>query len=173
MELEELNERLRNDPSTINSLKGYEIICEAMVYKILDVFGKNSLLSMLYQTGAGPGEIIANRIKLNYNKEHFEIFESLEILISELKQFYSIQIQNIQETPEFVKITIENHCFLRKSIKSRGRLQFGKAFCRVNKGYFETAFKKLSGTKFKKIDIRFLYNDPVKDVCLEELTFYL
>ncbi|NHJ25012.1 MAG: hypothetical protein EAX89_10575 [Candidatus Lokiarchaeota archaeon] len=173
MELEKINERLKNEPSNINPLKGYEIICEAMVYKILDIFGKNSLLSMLYQTGAGPGEVIANRIKLNYGKDQFEIIEALEILISELKEFYSIQIQTIEENPEFIRVVLQNHCFLRESIKRRGKLQFGKAFCRVNKGYFETALKKLIGNKMKRIDIRFLRNVPEKDVCLEELIFYL
>ncbi len=173
MELEKINERLKNESSNINPLKGYEIICEAMVYKILDIFGKNSLLSMLYQTGAGPGEVIANRIKLNYGKDQFEIIEALEILISELKEFYSIQIQTIEENPEFIRVVLQNHCFLRESIKRRGKLQFGKAFCRVNKGYFETALKKLIGNKMKRIDIRFLRNEPEKDVCLEELIFYL
>ena len=173
MELDQINEKLKNEHSNINSLKGYEIICEAMVYKILDIFGKNSLLSMLYQTGTGPGEVIANRIKLNYGKDEFNILEALVILIHELKEYYSIQIKTIEESPEFIRIVLENHCFLRESIKRRGKLQFGKAFCRVNKGYFETALKKLIGTKVKKIDIRFLQNVPEKDLCLEELTFYL
>ena len=88
--MEIINQKLQNDPSNIKPIKGYEIICEAMVYKILDIFGKNSLLSMLYQTGAGPGETIAERIKQVYNKEDFGILEALQILFAELKNFYSI-----------------------------------------------------------------------------------
>lgn len=171
--MEIINQKLQNDPANIKPLKGYEIICEAMVYKILDIFGKNSLLSMLYQTGAGPGEAIAERIKKIYNKEEFGIMEAVQILLSELKNFYSIQIKEIKKTDDTISIVIENHCFLRSSIENREKLQFGKAFCRVNKGYFEVAFKKLLGSKVKKIDISFLYNDPEKQVCVEEMKFFL
>lgn len=171
--LDDLNKRIKNNAPNINSLKGFEIICEAMVYKILDIFGKNALLSMLFQIGAGPGTQISERLKIFYGKENFEILEALEILISELKEFYAIQIKNIQHTSDSVKIIIENRCFLRESIKKRTKLQYGKAFCRINKGYFETAFKKLLGNKIKKIEINFLYNDEEKDVCVEELNFYL
>jgi hypothetical protein len=171
--MEIINQKLRNDPSNIKPLDGYAIICEAMVYKILDIFGKNSLLSMLYQTGAGPGEAIANRLKKLYNKEEFGIFEAIQVLFSELKNYYSIQIKEIKQAEKMIIIIIENHCFLRSSIETREKLQFGKAFCRVNKGYFEIAFKKLLGNKVKKIDISFLHNDPEKNVCVEEMKFYL
>lgn len=171
--MEIINQRLKNDPSNIKPLQGFAIICEAMVYKILDIFGKNSLLSMLYQTGAGPGETIAERMKAIYNKEEFGILEAIQILFSELKDYYSIQIKDIKQNDELITIIIENHCFLRTSIESRENLQFGKAFCRVNKGYFEIAFKKLLGDKIKKIDIRFLNNNPEKNVCVEEMNFYL
>ena len=60
--LNDLNRKIQNDISNINSLKGFEVISESIVYKILDIFGRNSLLSMLYQTGAGPGEKIAKII---------------------------------------------------------------------------------------------------------------
>ena len=88
--LNDINKNIQNDNSNIKSLKGFEIICESMVYKILDMFGKNSLLSMLYQTGSGPGEVIAKSIKETHNKEEFGIFEALEILMTELKDFYSM-----------------------------------------------------------------------------------
>ncbi len=52
------------------------------------------------------------------------------------------------------------------------KLQPGKAFCRVNKGYFETAFRKLLGNKVKKIEINFLKDEPEKNMCVEELIFY-
>ena len=173
MDIEQLNQILENNSENINSLKGFEIICESMVYKILDIFGKNSLLSMLYQIGAGPGEAISNRIKMVYGKNEFEVIEAVAILLNELKEFYNIKIREIEQDPEKVRILIENYCFLRESIKHREKLEFGKAFCRVNKGYFETALKKLLADKVKKIDIRFLHNDPHNDVCVEELNFYL
>ena len=143
-----------------------------MVYKILDVFGRNSLLSILYQIGSGPGEVIANRIKLRYNKEEFGILELIEILMNELKEFYSLRIREIQKSTEKIRIIIENYCFLREPIKNREKLKFGKAFCRINKGYFETAFKILLGNKIKKIEINFLENDEERDFCIEELNFY-
>jgi len=172
VDIEELNLRLQNDSSKIDSLKGFEIICESLVYKVLDLFGKNALLSILFQIGAGPGTQISQRIKNLFGKDEFEIFEALEILFSELKDYYAIQIKDIMEDHEKIKIVIENHCFLRTPIKNRERLQFGKAFCRVNKGYFETALKKLLGNKIRRIEIKFLYNDEEKDVCVEELNFY-
>jgi len=169
---EEFNERIRNNSNHLNSLGGFEILCESLVYKIYDLYGRNMLLSMLYQIGAGPGEVIANRIKTKYNKDQFEIFEAMEILLKELKDFYAIQVRKIEEHDNMLRMIIENRCFLRESIKTRTKLGFGKAFCRVNKGYFEKAFKLLVGNKLKKIEINFLENDPLEDVCIEELIFY-
>jgi len=170
--IEEINEMIKNDPSQINSLKGFEIICESMVYKVLDLFGKNALLSMLFQIGAGPGDMIAKRIKEDYQKEDFEILEAMVVLIRELKEYYSLKIRSAEEDDEKVVLVVENRCFLREPIKHRSKLEYGKAFCRVNKGYFETALKKLIGDKISKIEIKFLYNDEEKDVCVEELIFY-
>ncbi len=169
---EELNKRIHNPIENINSVKGLEIISESLVYKVYDVFGRNSLLSILYQTGVFPGTIIANRIKKEYNKEEFEIIEALVILMDELKEFYSIQVRDIEQYDDRYRIIIENHCFLREPISHREKLKYGKAFCRTNKGYFETAFQKLLGNKIKKIEINFLENDAEKDVCVEELNFY-
>ena len=170
--MDELNKRLKNPVDSINGLKGYEIISESIVYKVYDIFGRNSPLSMLYQVGAGPGEAIANRLKEKYEKEEFELLEALELLLTELKEFYSIQIRTIEEDDEKVRLVIENHCFLRDSIKRRPKLDFGKAFCRVNKGYFETALRKMLGSEISKIDINYLENDGEKDACIEELVFY-
>ena len=169
----ELNKRIHNPVDNINSVKGFEIITESLVYQVYDVFGRNSLLSILYQTGVHPGTIIAERIKREYQKEEFEIMEALVILMDELKEFYSIQVREIEQYDDRYRIIIENHCFLREPIKHREKLDFGKAFCRINKGYFETAFQKLLGNKIKKIEINFLENDPEKDVCVEELNFYI
>jgi hypothetical protein len=169
----ELNERICNPIENINSVKGFEIITESLVYKVYDVFGRNSLLSILYQIGVFPGTIIAERIKKEYQKEEFEIMEALVILMDELKEFYSIQVRDIEQYEDRYRIIIENHCFLREPIKHREKLEFGKAFCRTNKGYFETAFQLLIGDKIKKIEINYLENDSEKDVCVEELNFYI
>ncbi|UCC19338.1 MAG: hypothetical protein JSV62_14735 [Promethearchaeota archaeon] len=171
--LKEINERIYNPSDNINSVKGFEIISESLVYKVFDVFGRNSLLSILYQTGVHPGTIIAERIKREYGKEDFEIMEALVILMDELKEFYSIQLRDIEQYEDRYRIIIENHCFLRNPISNREKLDFGKAFCRINKGYFETAFKKLLGEKIKKIEINYLENDSDKDVCVEEINFYI
>ncbi len=170
--LNDLNRSVQNDISNINSLKGFEIISESLVYEILDIFGRNSLLSMLYQTGSGPGEVIAEKIKRKYEKNDFAIFEALKILMTELKEFYSMQIREVQENPDCFKVIIENHCFLREPYKHREKLKPGKAFCRINKGYFETAFRKLLGDKLKKVEINFLHDDLENDVCVEEIIFY-
>ena len=170
--LNDLNKSIQNNISNVNPLKGFEIISESIVYKILDLFGKNTLLSMLYQTGSGPGEKIAEIIKHKYNKDDFTIFEALKILMIELKEFYSMQIREVQEYPDHFKVIIENYCFLRAPYSHREKLKPGKAFCRINKGYFETAFRKLLGDKLKKVEINFLYDDLEKDMCIEEVIFY-
>ncbi|MFX1573609.1 MAG: hypothetical protein ACFFB0_12735 [Promethearchaeota archaeon] len=168
-----LNERIHNPIENINSVKGFEIITESLVYKVYDVFGRNSLLSILYQIGVFPGTIIAERIKKEYNKEEFEMMEAIVILMDELKEYYSVQIRDIEQYADRYRIIIENHCFLRQSIKNRERLDYGKTFCRVNKGYFETVFQKLLGNKIKKVEVNFLENDVEKDVCIEELNFFI
>jgi len=169
----ELNKRINNPSDNLKSLEGFEIICESLVYKIYDIYGRNTLLSMLYQIGKGPGEIIATRIKKKYQKDHFEILEAIEVLLNELKDYYSVQIRDIEEHDDKVRVIIENRCFLRETIKHREKLKFGKAFCRINKGYFEEAFQILVGNGIKNIEINFLENDQEKDVCIEELIFYL
>lgn len=171
--LNDLNMSIQNDVSNVNSLKGFEIISESIVYEILDLFGKNTLLSMLYRTGTGPGIKIAEIIKKKYNKDDFTIFEALKILMTELKDFYSLQIREVQEYQDHLKVIIENYCFLRAPYSHREKLKPGKAFCRINKGYFETAFIKLLGDKLKKVEINFLHDDLENDVCIEEINFYL
>lgn len=173
MDKTELNKRINNPSDNLKSLEGFEIICESLVYKIYDIYGRNTLLSMLYQIGKGPGEIIANRIKKKYQKDHFEILEAIEVLLNELKDYYSVQIRDIEEHDDKVRVIIENRCFLRETIKHREKLKFGKAFCRINKGYFEEAFQILVGNGIKNIEINFLENDEVNDCCVEEVNFYI
>ncbi|MFX1596518.1 MAG: hypothetical protein ACFFBK_10705, partial [Promethearchaeota archaeon] len=123
--IKEINKRIENPVENINSIKGFEIISESLVYKVFDVFGRNSLLSILYQTGVFPGTIIAERIKREYGQEEFEIMEALVILMDELKEFYSIKIRNIEQYEDKIRIVIENHCFLRKPISHREKLKYG------------------------------------------------
>jgi len=172
LNLDELNEAIQNPVSNLKPLNGLEIIAEAFVYKTYDLLGRNGLLSMLYRVGAGPGEIIAERIKEKYQKQEFDIIEALKILTSELKHYYSIQYRTFEEDDEKIRFTSENHCFLRETIKRREKLKPGKAFCRINKGYFEVALKSLIGDKIKRIEINFLENDEENDVCIEEMCFY-
>ncbi|MEJ2252024.1 MAG: hypothetical protein P8Y97_20485 [Candidatus Lokiarchaeota archaeon] len=113
------------------------------------------------------------RIKEKYQREEFEIFEAIKLLMKELSNYYSVQIREVERDDNKVRITIENHCFLRKPIKHRKNLDFGKSFCRINKGYFETAFRYLLRNKIRNVVINYLGNDEFKDVCIEELIFYL
>ena len=171
IDIDDLNKKIKNLNNDFKSLKGFAIIAENLVFKIYDIFGRNALLSMLYQIGKGTGEIISKRIKEKYGKEEFEIEEAFQILLDELKDYYSVQIRDIEMSKDKIRIIIENRCFLREPIKDRERLEYGKAFCRINKGYFEGAFTDL--TKIKKVDINFIESDEQKDVCVEELIFYL
>ncbi len=171
-EIEKINEKIRNNGVKLNVLRGYEIITESLIFKMDDIFGRNALLSILYQVGTVPGMTIAKRLKEKYNKEVFGILESLELLLGELKEFYSVQIRKGEEDDENIRIIIFNKCYLRDSYRHRKRLKPGKAFCRVNKGYFEKAFKELLGETIKSVEINFLDDNVEKDVCEEEIIFY-
>jgi len=172
-ETERINSAILNEPSELKPVQGFEVIAESLVYKIYDLFGRNTLLSMLYQVGSGPGEIVAEKIKKDNSREEFKISEALILLLKELKDSYCIQVRSIERTDEKIKLLIENHCFIREAIKHRAKLKPGKAFCRIPKGYFETAFKSLIGSKIKNVDINFLEDDTENDYCIEELVFYL
>ena len=172
MNIDDLNRKIENSDAKINSMKGFEIIAEAMVEKIYSIFGRNMLLTMLYEVGAGPGEKIAARLKQKHGKEQFEIDEALSIILNELKEFYSVKVREIIQEENKIRMIIENRCFLRKPFKNREKLKPGKAFCRINKGYFEKALSSLIGNKIKKVDISFIEDDSEKDVCVEELAFF-
>jgi len=171
-QIKEINDRIKNPIENLNSEKGFEVLTESLVHKVYDIFGRNVLLSILYQIGSFPGEVIAERIKREYGKEEFEIIEAVVILMDELKEHYSVQIRDIQQFEDRYRLIIENCCFLREPIKHREKLKFGKALCRINKAYFEVGFQNLLGDKIKKIEINFLHNDEVNDVCVEEINFY-
>ncbi len=171
-EIEKINEKIRNNGKELNTLRGYEIITESLIFKMYDVFGRNALLSILYQVGTVPGGIIAKRLKEKYNKEEFGIFESVELLLGELKEFYSVQIKDVEEDEEKIRFILENRCFLRNSYKHRKKLKPGKAFCRVNKGYFEKALKEMLGETIKSVEINFIDDNVEKDVCEEEIIFF-
>ena len=171
IDIDDLNKKIENPIDNLSSLKGFEIIAENLIYGIYDIFGRNTLLSMLYQIGKRPAEFITNRIKEKYRKDVFKIEEAVPFLLEELKEYYSVKIKSVENLGEKVRILIENHCFLRSSFKNRKKLSYGSAFCRINKGYFEVAFQEL--TNIKKVDINFLENDDKNDVCIEELIFYL
>lgn len=172
MNLEEYNVMFQNDSSNVKPMKGFEIICGSMVNQVRDLFGRNALLSILFQIGAGPGDDIAKKIKKSYKREDFSVLEAVAILLNDLRDYYSISVKKIEEDDDKIRLLIENHCFLRKPIKHRKDMKFGSAICRVNKGYFESAFKSLLGNKIKKTEIKFLFNDEVKNACIEEINFY-
>ncbi len=156
----------------IDSLKAFEIISEALVYKIINIFGKNSLLTILYQVGAGPAEAISDRLKEKYIGQKFKILDSLVLLVRELSGFYSIKIREIKEEDKIIRIIIENHCFLRQPINNRPKLEHGKTLCRINKGYFEIGLKNLLEDQVSRIELNFVEDDKDNDVCIEEIVFY-
>ncbi|MHA1150517.1 MAG: hypothetical protein ACTSR8_20045 [Promethearchaeota archaeon] len=173
MNKEEINEKILNTSTKLDTVAGFGNIAESLVDHIYELFGRNTLLNILYQCGVGSAERISKRLKTKYQQEKFTIDEAIKILFNELRDYYSIQIRDIEQNGNKIRFVIENRCFLRDSIKTREKLKFGKAFCRINKGYFETAFKNMLGDTLEKIDISYLHNDDEKDVCVEELVFYL
>ena len=170
LDIDELNEKIKNPTENLNSLKGFGIISESLVHIIYDLFGRNMLMNTLFQTGARAGEMVAIRLKRQHGKKLFKIEEAVPLLLESLKDFYSIKIQKIETTNNKIRIIIENYCFLRDPFRNKKHLRYGSAICRINKGYFEKAFQEL--TNIKNVDINFLENDEEKDVCIEELIFY-
>ncbi|MHA1341653.1 MAG: hypothetical protein ACTSRZ_17120 [Promethearchaeota archaeon] len=177
--IEKLNKAISNPIDTFKTLQGYEIILEALVYKIYDLFGRNALLSMTYQIGAGPGEVIADRLLKEKNVDKIEDpFEAFALLLNENRDYYNVYVLNVSEEltevygKKYKKLTffIRNKCFFRESLKKRSRLKIGGPLCRINKAYFEVAFKKLTGLKN---EISFVQNDEDNDVCLETVAFFI
>ncbi|MHA1819363.1 MAG: hypothetical protein ACTSU2_14070 [Promethearchaeota archaeon] len=174
--IEKINKEIENPRTEFDTLEGYEVVLEALIYKIYDLFGRNALLSMTYQIGAGPGEEIAKRILKERGVDKIlDPFDAMEILLNENKRFYSVQVRDVKVEPykdEYYKIYIEisNRCFYRESLKKRPRLRIGGPLCRINKGYYEVAFKKLTGLKN---EINFIRNDEENNQCIESVTFYI
>lgn len=172
----ELNQEIDNPNACLNTLEGFEIIIESFIDKIYDLFGRNALLSMTYQIGSVPGNVIAKRIlEKRNNKKIEDPFEAMKVLLNENREFYSVKVNDIKvedfdNTTKKLIFEIENRCFFRESLKKREKLKIGGPLCRVNKAYYEVAFKKLTGYK---CEIEFTRNDPDKDVCLEKVIFYL
>jgi hypothetical protein len=172
----ELNEKIKNPREVFEAKKGYEMVLEALIYNIYSVFGKNALLSTTYQIGAGPGQEIAQKIldekSVSKIKDPLDAFEAL---LNENREFYSVEILDIKQEPHDEKynklvLTIHDRCFYREVCHQRKRLRVGGPLCRINKAYFETALKKLTGFK---VEIAFIKDIPEKDMCLESITFFL
>ncbi len=172
MSKDELNLKIENPFSNINSLKGFEIVIENFVESISKLFGKNALLTISYQIGRNTGNILSERLKKKYGKNQFGVLEALEVLMKELNLFFSVQVKEMEHGDGYLKLIVENHCFLREPIKHRPKLKFGHTICRLNKGYFETAFKELLGDRLKSVEISYLDNDSTKNVCIEQLMFH-
>ena len=173
---EEINKEIKNPRDAFEALAGFEVVLESFVYKIYDLFGRNALLSMTYQIGSGPGSAIANRILKEKGIDKMEDpLEALKILLNENRTLYSVQIksmklESIDDQLDNLVITINNRCFYRESLKKRPRLKIGGPLCRINKAYYETAFKVLTGLK---CEIDFIKNDEEKDFCIETITFMI
>ena len=177
--IEKMNKDIQNPNACFETLTGYEVVLESLVYKIYDVFGRNALLSMMYQIGSGPGQEVAEDILKHRNNQKFtDPFEAVTTLLNRQRKFYEVIVKDIKEEPaEFngkkftkITITINNRCFFRESLKKRKRLKIGGPLCRINKAYYETALKLLTGLK---CEISFIQNDEKIGMCLETVSFWI
>ncbi|MHA1727146.1 MAG: hypothetical protein ACTSWY_00250 [Promethearchaeota archaeon] len=172
----ELNDAIYNPKKTLDSLTGFEIVMESMVYEIYDLFGRNALLSMLYTIGTGTGIELADEILKERNgKKIDDPLEAMKILLNKSRDYYRVKIQEIKLEPHNEKfdklyIIIQNKCFFRDSLKKKEKLKIGGPLCRINKAHFETAAKKLTGLR---TEIDFLKDDKANDLCIETLTVYV
>ncbi len=174
MDIATLNAFLQNTNATVDSIRGIEVVLDAFVKKVIELFGRNALLSAGYQIGAAPGQKIAQRILAARGNAPFtEPLEALMALFAETKTFYNVQVVQADNLPQnggALIVTIKNHCFLRDVIKHRPGLEMGGPLCRINKGYLETALKLLMGGK--KVELMRTGDDAATDMCIETLRFF-
>lgn len=174
--IEEINKEIFNPKEKFDTLKGFENVLENMVYQVYDIFGRNALLSMLYTIGKGPGDELAEEILKEQGKSIInDPYEAFTLILKKTEDYYSVKVKDIKienHNQEFDKIviTIQNRCFYRESIQKSERIKIGKALCRINKGFFESACKKLTGFK---CDIDFIENDKEHDACIESLVLQI
>lgn len=172
----ELNEKINNPRDVFEAKKGYEMVLEALIYNIYSVFGKNALLSTTYQIGAGPGQEAAQKILSTKGATKIEDpLIAFELLLNENREFFSMNVLDIKQENHDEKynkltLTINDRCFYREVCHKRPRLRVGGPLCRINKAYFETALKKLTGFK---VDISFIKDVPEKEMCLETISFFI
>ncbi len=170
MDKDTLNAQLQNSNANVDSIRGIEVVLEAFVKKVIELFGKNALLSAGYQIGASPGQKIAQRIlAARENVKFTDPVEAIAALFTETKRYFNVEVVNVQSGGE-VFVTIKNHCFLRDVIKHRPGLEMGGPLCRINKGYLETALKFLLGGK--KVELTRIGDDATFDMCQETLRFF-
>lgn len=174
MDIVTLNSSLQNTNTSVDSIRGIEVVLEAFVKKVIELFGKNALLSAGYQIGAAPGQKIAQRILAARGNVPFtDPLEALLALFSETKKFFNIQVvqvDSLQSNGGALVVAMKNHCFLRDIIKHRPDLEMGGPLCRINKGYLETALKLLLGGK--KVELARTGDEPASDMCQETLRFF-
>ena len=174
--IKELNQALMNPRESYEVLTGFETILENLVSRIYDLFGRNALLSMLYTIGSGPGHELANTILEEKRAQKIEDpFEAMKLLLTKSKEFFSVQVQNYKlesydEKYEKLIMTINNSCFYRESLNRKKLLKIGGPLCRINKAFFETAWKTLTGLR---CEIDFKENDDANGHCNETITIYL
>ncbi|HMF32299.1 MAG TPA: hypothetical protein VKK79_12835 [Candidatus Lokiarchaeia archaeon] len=167
MDISELNARIQNTNENVDSISGLEIVFEALVTKVVELYGKNTLLSAAYQIGAAPAHKIAQRLLTARGGEMFDDpIEALATLLSETKGFFHVEVENIQQDGGEIVVSMKNHCFLRPVIVKRAGLEMGGPLCRINKGYLETAVKELTG---KKVELKRTGDDNNACMCLETL----
>jgi len=172
MDIAYINAQLQNTKVNVDSIHGIEIVLEAFVKRITELFGKNALLSASYQIGATPGQKIAERLlTARGNVKFTNPLEALVALFKETKKYFNIeivQVENIQQNASEIVVKMKNHCFLRNVIKDRPVLAVGEPLCRINKGYLETALRLLTG---KRVELSRVGDDAAADMCLETIRF--
>lgn len=166
----QVNAFLENELTQVNYQQGLEILLESLSSKIVDIFGRNALLSMLYQIGATTGSVVAKRIIEEQGKETFTPVEAFSLLFKTVRSYFKVMVKEIKQDEHGMSITFTNHCFLRNIIKDREKLRAGGRLCRITKGYIESAMDTLLKGGDQKVEVGFVENDEDGDCCLEKLT---
>jgi hypothetical protein len=153
----------------------YEEIMEGLVTHVKEVFGRGTVLSIVYQIGSNAGRKSAEALLATRNGVKYE--DPVDALVDTMQlehHKYRLQIAGIEVNQEAktVLVRLKNQCFLREFLDRSTKIRIGSTLCRVNKGYFEGLFKEIVAD-LRGVDISFQENCVADQTCLESILFTL
>jgi predicted hydrocarbon binding protein len=146
--IDKYNKLLDNPSPDFDIVGGYEVLMAGISKNLPETFGDATAKNFTYQIGVLPGRKIGERIVQENSNEKFEnVVEAAVNLMSRLKGYYQFQIENVDEENNQTILIARIKCYMEELYKHRTDLIKGGPLCRINKGYFESALKIMTGKK--------------------------